>query len=143
MARRWLIRSPFLLAFFLVVAIWVASHFRSLYLDQAPTARYWCCYAVQGLFVVDIENRYPQPVRPLAFDFSKKYGAKDLIPVPTTLGFYAGTWRGQPDTLLIIFPLWAPALVLAALCWFFWRLTKPRPPGFPVELPKTPPAPNP
>ena len=57
------------------------------------------------------------------------------VPVPTTLGFYGGAVPRLPDSLLIVFPLWLPTLLLLALNWLVWRMTRRRGEGrgFPVE----------
>ena len=57
---------------------------------------------------------------------------------PRTLGFFGGRVPGDPDSWLIIFPLWLPTLLLVALNGWVWRWTRRRKVGagavgFPVE----------
>jgi hypothetical protein len=140
MVRRWLIRLPFLLALALVVGVWITSHIGLLYTDKRFAGRLWTIFVIQGLATFDVEAPYTHPDEPFSFDFSRKYTAKDVIPMPTTLGFYAGRWRGEPDTLLLIFPLWLPSVMLSGLNWFVWRKTRAKynGRGFPVEPTQSP-----
>jgi hypothetical protein len=136
MRCRWLVRLPCLLALALVIAVWVASHVVAFYVTKQFPDRFCWGSVVQGLVDIVVDRKEPRPDHPFGFGFSKEYTTKDLIPVRTTLGIYGGRRPGMSDSLLIVFPLWLPTLVLLGLNWFVWRKTRPtyNGKGFPVEV---------
>ena len=138
MIRRWLIRVPCLLALALVVAAWMTSYMGSLTF-QKHVGGYDCeVGVVQGLTYMR-EIYVPLPSTPLQLRFASEDKGGRLLEGLTAPGFYGGRWPGEPDSFLIVFPLWFPMLLLAGLYWFLWRKTRDKGPGqgFPVE-PATP-----
>jgi hypothetical protein len=134
MLRRWLIRVPFLLTLVCVPGVWVVSYFGALaaYTDSHGDRRY--VSAVQGLWDMGKLSGVAYTSRPY-FGFYRGLKTKDWNLPPTTLGFYFGSPLPFYHGFEIIFPLWLPTLLLAALNRFIWRKTRHSSDskGFPVE----------
>ena len=90
---------------------------------------------VQGLYFVRGFSNCPFPDSPLHLNVETAATAGGWISVPTTLGFYVGSWKSRPESFFIILPLWLPTLGLAGLNAFVWRKARRRMPRrpFPVE----------
>ena len=142
MVRRWLIRVPCLGALAFVVAVWGASYFAGVHLYEHSGFHSSIVDVAQGRVCVakygDINESSPDS--PLRIEFTREmtfrgWRLSRLPWVPTTLGFSAGRIRGDPDSFVILFPLWLPTGMLSALCWIVWRKTRGKAAGrgFPVE----------
>ena len=136
MVLRWLMRGVCLVLLAGVVGVWVGSYVGGLGIYKYSAGRYWGVGAVQGLGYMYRSDDMGFSTEPLRFHFERGTTASGLP--PRTLGFYGGRRSRVPSVLLIIFPLWLPALLLVVLNGFVWRWTRRRKVGvgavgFPVE----------
>jgi hypothetical protein len=141
MLRRWLIRVPFLLALALVVGVWVTSYFAGFSVNTTLAARDWSVGSVHGLNIFytfpDSNDLLSRPT--FRFRFQSHATVQDWNLARTTWGFHGSADARVPDSVLIVFPLWLPTLLLAGLNWFVWRKTRAKynGRGFPVEAAST------
>jgi len=138
MLRRWLIQIPFFLPLTIVVAVWIVSAFGEFVWGKMASGREWYTGAIRGLYYLG-ENYYPHDRdRPLEFVCHWGIKQEDTGLPRTTLGFgyHCGIDFLHRDSLVIVFPLWLPTLLLTGLNWLVWRKTRPGKPGgaFPVEM---------
>jgi hypothetical protein len=139
MVLRWLIRGVCVLLLAGAVGVGVGSYAGLLGMSKWSADRSWNVGAVQGLgYMYRSGAMNYQPTRSLLFFFSRGTTAYWLP--PRTLGFFGWRSPGGPDSWLVVFPLWLPALLLVVLNVFVWRWTRRRKlgAGFPVEPAKKP-----
>jgi hypothetical protein len=138
MVLRWLIRGVCLALLAGVVGVWAGSYAGWLHIHKFTAGRDWGVGAVQGLGFMIRSDYVGLPTEPLEFIFERRWTAKSILLPPRSLGFYGGRWPREPDSWLIIFPLWLPALLLVVLNGLVWRWTRRRKVGvgvrgFPIE----------
>ncbi len=136
MLRRWLIRVPCLLALTFVVGVWITSYFGGFGCSEFVKGRGWYLTAVQGLGCAEECGGLPGNTTLFQSYFDSGATAQELLPEPTTLGFYASRMQRFPDSFVIIYPLWLPTLLLTGLNWLVLRKTRPKRlwQGFPMEF---------
>ncbi len=139
MLRRWLIRTPFLMALASVLTIWIASYFGGLTVWKWYPGVFLNVDFVQGSCDVGEDRDAIYYAWGPEFHFHPRVTTANQMWPRTTLGFFWGNpsphaWP-RTDEFHFIFPLWLPTLLLAALTWFIWRKTRPKSIGhaFPVE----------
>lgn len=136
MARRWIIRAPFLAALVLVAGVWVASSFGSFFWYKQAFNRGWCAGAIRGLVYVGWDEG-TRPGTPLEFYWYRGIRVEETGLPLTTFGFAVGPEQFVRDSLVIVFPLWFPALVLLGFTWqVWWRTRRGKGQSFPVEVVK-------
>ena len=135
MKKRWLIRSLFLLPLLCVVAVWVGSCFGRIDVEMAVGSRGLGLSSVQGLLSV---QELPFRISRSHLDFKRGANA-DLWWRDHPTGLHIGRIFDIPGSLVLIFPLWLPTLLLLGLLWFVWRKTRTKVAGraFPVEPKET------
>ena len=135
MKKRWLIRSLFLLPLVCVVAAWVGSYFATFSFDKWFEGRERHMGAVQGLIHLEEGSNDGLPDTPLQIHVYSGKKITDSVAIGAKFGFYAGKFPFTRDSFMIVFPLWLPTLLLAAVNWIVWRKTRAKPIGkaFPVE----------
>jgi hypothetical protein len=137
MYRRWIIRTPFLLALAFLVTIWMASYSGTIVLDKGSGGRFRGIGVVQGLgFLEEAEFLHPDTRLLLYRDSGGT--ARERLRVPRTLGFSFDRRPGSPGhagSFQIVISLWFPILILAAITYFVWRKTRAKLAGraFPIE----------
>ena len=137
MRRRWLVRVAVLLMLMIVAAIWIVSSFGDFGCGKAVRGQEWYVGAIRGHCYFGVNYLHDNRSGPLEFDSHWGLTFNNTALPRTTLGF--GYHRGIDflgrDRLAIVIPLWAPTLLLVALNWFIWRITRPPPAlsAFPVE----------
>jgi hypothetical protein len=134
MVRRWIIRVPFLLALAAVVGVWVGSYFGGLSIRVDYLGRMWVADAVQGqacFLSVPYEGLKPN----VYLRFQRPKTASDWNIAVSFPGFRYSDYLGITRSHDLVFPVWFPTLLLAALGGFVWRKTRYKGPGrgFPVE----------
>ena len=137
MLRRWIIRSLVLLPLACAVGVWIASYFGLFVMNMNLKPYEHALGAVQGLGTYGYVPLARPPSSMFYFNFYRHLTARDGYLDSTTLGFRWGTVPRIHDSLQIIFPLWLPTLLLAALNGFVWHKTRKRTTrgAFPVEPP--------
>jgi hypothetical protein len=131
MLRRWIIRTPFLLALTCIVAMWTMSDFEVFILHSVYGGRHIYFGGINGLLNIGEIGSTGFPNLTMG-----AYTNPDW-PIPHTIGgFYGGSVSGMPDSLELVIPFWLPTIVLAMVCWFVWSKTRPKKMGraFPVQL---------
>jgi hypothetical protein len=135
MVRRWLIRWLCLVPLACVVGVGIASYFWGISWTPCVGGRLWNVGVVHGLGSM-AEAGPRGSARPILLVLMRGAKTDDWLLVPTTLGFYGGAMPGYRDSFMIVFPLWIPTLLLAAINVFVWRKTRGTGMGrgFPVEM---------
>jgi hypothetical protein len=138
MIRRWFIRLPCLVALTLVVGVWITSYFGGIVVSRKLPDSYCGIVAGQGLVTFGKEPHAHSGFEPPNFRFDPHEFVRFGAFGSPTLGFRYTGMPNIPDSLVIVFPLWLPTVVLAMLCWYVWRKTRGKynGRGFPVEAAK-------